>query len=215
MLRLPFSVATPQVTHICTAMAPTKNSTKEQRFVASRSRADHLLNQLRLQRVVDILKNPSNKTLLYDTESKLIQDGFLEPLDTTPKPKTPLKTIKDISGDLKEPTFSDSDAEADDDKEFCRNTNKFGDLKFAVWSRAFKIAEPSIFTKANIKTMQKRGERETSLKAMQVLGEYLTDVNLDDRIDKSMRTKKNHKRASFVVPEEGPPRPQHHHADRL
>ena len=64
------------------------------------------------------------------------------------------------------------------------------DLKFSVWARAFKKSEPAIFTKTNVKTMQKRGERDTSLRSMQELGEFLMDVNIDDRIDKSLRTKK-------------------------
>ena len=119
----------------------------------------------------------------------MIQDGLLEPLDLALKKKTPTKALKDVNAG-KEPTISDSEAEADDDKEFCRNTNKFADLKFNVWARAFKKSEPAIFTKANVKTMQKRGERDTSLKSMQELGEFLMDVNIDDRIDKSLRTKK-------------------------
>jgi hypothetical protein len=170
-------------------MAPVRNASKEQRLAASRGRADNLLNQIRLERVFGVLKDVNNKALLYEYESKLIQEGYLEPLSLAPKKKV-LKAIKDDDATLKQPTNSDSDAEDDDNKEFCRNTNKFGDLKFAVWARAFKLSEPSIFTKANVKSMQKRGERETSLKSMQVLGEYLADVNLDDRIDKSMRTKK-------------------------
>ena len=44
-------------------------------------------------------------------------------------------------------------------------------------------------SKREINAKREEG-RETSLNAMQILDEYLTDVNLDDRIDKSMRTTK-------------------------
>ena len=118
-------------------MAPQKNSSKESRVAASRGRADKLLNQIRLERCTSILKHPNHKAVLYEFESKLIQYGRREPLDLTPKQKSGIKALKD-SGPEMEPTLTDSVAEADDDKEFCRNTNKYADLKFQVWARAFK-----------------------------------------------------------------------------
>ena len=99
------------------------------------------------------MKDPAHKAVLFEYEAAIVQDGLLEPLDLTPK--SPLKAIKNLAGPDKEPTLSDSDAEADDEKEFCRNTNKYADLKFNVWARAFKQSEPSIFTKTNVKPCRK------------------------------------------------------------
>ena len=66
-------------------MAPARNSSKGQRLAASRCRADNLLTQIRLERVVGVLKDNNNKALLYEYESKLIQECYLEPIDLAPK----------------------------------------------------------------------------------------------------------------------------------
>ena len=119
-------------------MAPLKGQSKLFRLYASRNRADEILQKLRIERVMSVLKDPAHKARLFEYEASLIQDGVLEPLDLAPKKKSQLKAIKNGDAPDKEPTLSDSDAEADDDKEFCRNTNKYADLKFQVWARAFK-----------------------------------------------------------------------------
>ena len=171
-------------------MAPTAGISKLKRMHASRARSEDILWKLRLDRCVSVLKDPANRATLMDTESRYVEAGLIEALQLTPvKTETPMKAIKN-STDGAEPRESDSEGEADDDKEFGRNLNKYCDLSFNTWSRALRRAEGSVFTKPNMKTMQKRGERRASLGAVQKLGEFLLDINPDDSIDKSRRTKR-------------------------
>lgn len=164
------------------------------RFHASKGRSETLLQGLRLSRVVQVLKD--NKQVLYDTESQMIQDGHLEPIDMTPRKKSEVKAIKDgVADDSKAaPTAEDSEAEDDDDKEFNRNQNNYGMISAALWGRAFRKCDPRIFTKANIRAMTTRGQRAVTMKTMQDLAECLLDVVNDDTIDMAHRTK-----AKFIL----------------
>ena len=154
---------------------------------ASSQRSQMLMSKLRLSRVVDVLKK--QPAVLFEVEADLIQKGIMEPLVTTPVKETPMKMIENGDNtDYHDP--EDPHAEYDDNDAFTRNTNKFCDLPFATLARAFEKAEPAIFTKANVKTMQVRGQRTVSIDSMLKLLEFLTDINKDDTIDKSIRTKR-------------------------
>ena len=61
----------------------------QDRMLASKGRWEMLLQKLRLQRVVEVLK--SNTVLLQTTEQTLITEGYLEPINTTPKKKGRIK----------------------------------------------------------------------------------------------------------------------------
>ena len=171
-------------------MPPTPHQTVMDRFHASRSRADDLLLKLRVKRVVDTLKQ--NKGELYRVENELVEKGLLEqlPMHST-KPAAPLKAIKDGNAD------DDSGDDADDTKEFNRNINCFRDLPFNIWGKSLQISCPEIMTKANIAALRKRGQRVTSLKSIQEIGEFIADVSPDDSICTTMRCKK--KVVDFLV----------------
>ena len=86
---------------------------------------------------------------------------------------------------------NDSGDEAEDKKEFNRNINCFRDLPFNVWARSLSDPCAEIMTKANIAALRKRGQRSTSLKCIQEIGEFIADVSADDSICPTMRSKKS------------------------
>ena len=99
---------------------------------------------------------------------------------------------------------------------FGRNLSKFSDLSFSVLARALHLAEPTIFTPANIESMQTRGERQVSNARMQYLLEIHSDLPSDEVIDKEMRCKR--KAIEFiatVIHDKGHTWKKDCHADRL
>ena len=166
-----------------------KNSQLE-RMQASKQRSEMLLHNIRLNRVVNVLKH--DKPELYAFEQELIDKGKLDPIQVTPA-KKPMPAIMDgavtDNGPRNDP--DDSEAEMDDDDAFNRNVSSFGDLAFTTLSRAFRKSNKSIFTKANVKSLQLRGQRQTSLKKMLEILEFLSDIMPEDKIDKQHRTKRS------------------------
>jgi hypothetical protein len=136
-----------------------------------------------------VLKKDAAK--LFEIEQDFVSQGLLEPLDVEGKkvkvvPKAICNTVDDVSA----PTVEDPLAEIDDNQPFNRNISTYGDLAFSTLSRAFQTAEPTIFTPANIKAMQLRGQRQVSITRMTDTLEYLSDINKDEVMDKSIRTKR-------------------------
>ena len=103
---------------------------------ASKGRRDLLMNKIRLERVTDVLK--LDRKILYEVEQQMINDGHLQPLQTTPDKKKIILMLKNGDGDEEDkpdPRASDSEGELDDRKEFARNINKWSDISFSLWSR--------------------------------------------------------------------------------
>ena len=180
------------------AQAAQRALEKLQRLQKSKSRADKLLNDYRYGRVIDVLAHDPAK--LYQVEQEMISEGLLEAISLT-QPKKPLLALQ--NGDADDsgaaPTDSDPYAEVDDDKAFNRNQSTFGAMSFNTIFRGLNRAEPAIFTSANLKSLQVRGQRKDSLEAITKLLEHVTDIAKDDVIDMANRTK--NKTINYIMKE--------------
>ena len=120
----------------------------------------------------------------------MISEGLLEAISLT-QPKTSLSLEKNGDADDMDaaPTDSDPYAEMHDDKAFNRNQSTFDAMSFNTIFRGLNRAEPAIFTSANLKSLQVRGQRKDALEAITKLLEHVTDIAKDDVIDMANRTK--------------------------
>ena len=150
------------------------------------------MEKLRFSRVVDKLKE--DKTIFSDVERYMLAEQYIAPIEI--RKSTPVKAQLAITdgtdvGDQKGNLVDDSDPDArpDDHAIFNRNINKFKDIIFETYARALKKCEPSIFTDGNLKTMRKRGAAKVAIDDMLKLLEFLTDIDPEDTIDQSCRTK--------------------------
>ena len=170
------------------AQAAQRALEKLHRLQKSKTRADKLLNDYRYGRVIDVLAHDPAK--LYQVEQEMISEGLLTAISLT-QPKKTLLALK--NGDADDsgaaPTDIDPYAEMDDEKVFNRNQSTFGAMSFNTIFRGLNRAEPAIFTSANLKSLQVRGQRKDSLEAITKLLEHVTDIAKDDVIDMNNRTK--------------------------
>ena len=98
-----------------------------------------------------------------------------------------MKTIKD--GDAADDAIDDSgdsEAKADGDTPLGRNFSTFGDLYITTLPSAFRKANPTIFTQANMKSHQLRDQ----LRTLHDLPDFQSDTQADEKIDMQYRTKR-------------------------
>ena len=157
-----------------------------QRLHASKARAESLLGKVRLHRVQGVLADQST---LYEVEQFLIEKGKLEVLNLGPKEKQEVKQMIEDDPNRNVNRENDSEAEWDDDKKFGRNVSKYKDLAFNTFTRGLRKANPSVFTKANLAALRIRGQRQASISSIAMLVDFVTDINPEDTIDVSLRTK--------------------------